>query len=334
MIFCNKCGHQNSDDSSFCSECGNKLIPICPFCHTELTKSAKFCQKCGKRLAEHEESDKALDIVSKISNGSVIAGDIHATIIYNQEIKRDENQNSPLNSQTQSSASDNQSKSLPSDSEKATNSNSATSHAEEAELSAFEYCKLDNGKYAILGLKDKNAVSVVIPNCVESIEDGAFYGCKFIEVKLSDSLVKIGNDAFANCENLAAVVFPRNLLKIGDRAFANCKQLGKITWMLKKWSWGVSDGLKIKSIGEEAFKNCEKLDVYIPNGWNGISVGNNAFQGDFYDNHSKKGRRFLQKNHPKLYRLILALIILGLCIGFPLLLLLILWIGLAIAEAM
>ena len=92
-------------------------------------------------------------------------------------------------------------------------------------LSVFECEKHQNGKYAILSLKNAMEMSITVPACVEAIADGAFEGSDLLEVTLSEGLVKIGNRAFANCREITKIHFPRSLKFIGDEAFAGCASL-------------------------------------------------------------------------------------------------------------
>lgn len=92
-------------------------------------------------------------------------------------------------------------------------------------LSVFECEKHQNGKYAILSLKNAMEMSITVPACVEAIADGAFEGSDLLEVTLSEGLVKIGNRAFANCRELTKINFPRSLKFIGYEAFAYCASL-------------------------------------------------------------------------------------------------------------
>ncbi|MBE6655052.1 MAG: hypothetical protein E7608_06305 [Ruminococcaceae bacterium] len=92
-------------------------------------------------------------------------------------------------------------------------------------LSVFECEKHQNGKYAILSLKNAMEMSITVPACVEAIADGAFEGSDLLEVTLSEGLVKIGNRAFANCRELTKIRFPRSLKFIGNEAFAYCVNL-------------------------------------------------------------------------------------------------------------
>ncbi len=51
-IYCSKCGHENTKDSSFCVVCGAKLSPLCPKCGLAILPSAQFCPHCGAKLSE------------------------------------------------------------------------------------------------------------------------------------------------------------------------------------------------------------------------------------------------------------------------------------------
>ncbi len=65
---------------------------------------------------------------------------------------------------------------------------------------------------------------IVIPSCVTTIGDGAFYSCdKLTTVTIPDSVTTIANGAFLGCKSLTSVTIPRNC-KVGDSAFPdNCK---------------------------------------------------------------------------------------------------------------
>src|SRR5665647_675465 len=72
MVFCNKCGRENKDFSTFCTDCGNKLLTsiksahnqeniplkemannefLCKQCGKQNKENTKFCITCGNRLA-------------------------------------------------------------------------------------------------------------------------------------------------------------------------------------------------------------------------------------------------------------------------------------------
>src|ERR1700728_3979960 len=47
---CSGCAAENAPDCRFCSECGTRLVSICPSCRFENAPAAKFCGGCGARL--------------------------------------------------------------------------------------------------------------------------------------------------------------------------------------------------------------------------------------------------------------------------------------------
>jgi len=223
MISC-KCGHQNPDGSLFCEECGNKLSVLCPACHKELAPGSKFCQYCGNKLTVDNVE------LGGLSGGSVVAGDVHTTIINHHN-----DQPSPASLRCHTCG-----KELPQSAkfnlkcsvcglyfcnEHIDVSNHMCPSCTEKTLSAFEYRRYDNGKYAIIGVKNKDNPSIVIPNCVETIEAGAFIGCTALTVTLPSGLLRIGDRAFADCESLVTIKFPFSLKYIGAEAFRNCRSL-------------------------------------------------------------------------------------------------------------
>lgn len=70
---------------------------------------------------------------------------------------------------------------------------------------------------------NKKIKKVIIPNTIKEIDDRAFYNCPSLkEVDLSNatSLLKIGDEAFAQNPNLGNLILPDNLQIIGMKAFA------------------------------------------------------------------------------------------------------------------
>lgn len=110
--------------------------------------------------------------------------------------------------------------------------------------------------------------SATIPEGVTAIGDGAFKGCIFFALQsLPNSLVSIGNEAFADCRNLSNVVIPDNVVSIGDGAFSGCESMAYLTI-----------GESVATIGNKAFSYCTNLaDVVIPD--NVTSIGAGAFEG-------------------------------------------------------
>ncbi|MBR6807155.1 MAG: leucine-rich repeat domain-containing protein [Clostridia bacterium] len=103
--------------------------------------------------------------------------------------------------------------------------------------------------------------SVVIENGVTSIGADAFNGQLIEELKIPDSVTKIGANAFANCRSLTEITIPDSVTKIGANALTNCRSLTEIT---------IPDS--VTEIGERAFYNCYNLEtVVLPDSLTAIS---------------------------------------------------------------
>src|SRR3990170_6443475 len=59
---CPTCGHSNSDDASFCSNCGTSLVSTCPVCSTPYTAGSSFCSKCGAPLGSNAPARPEQDL--------------------------------------------------------------------------------------------------------------------------------------------------------------------------------------------------------------------------------------------------------------------------------
>ena len=80
-------------------------------------------------------------------------------------------------------------------------------------------------------------------------------------------VVKIGDDAFRDCDNLTSVTFGGRVTEIGESAFQGCTGLTSVT---------ISSS--VTEIGTSAFRNCSGLtSVTIPNSV--TSIGVSAFYG-------------------------------------------------------
>ena len=83
---------------------------------------------------------------------------------------------------------------------------------------------------------------------VVSIGDNAFREKDVVSVTIPDSVTLIGSSAFFSCSKLKSVVIGKSVVTISDYAFKNCKSLEKIV---------IPDSVKI--IKESAFFWCENL---------------------------------------------------------------------------
>ena len=85
---------------------------------------------------------------------------------------------------------------------------------------------------------------------------------------IPDSVIKIADSSFSDCEALRYVDIPSSVKEIGSLAFFKCKSFEKIE---------IPDG--VKSIGSDGFSYCEKVSyVYVPESVE--FIGHHAFYGN------------------------------------------------------
>ena len=103
--------------------------------------------------------------------------------------------------------------------------------------------------------KNTTTRSVVLPDTVEEIAEGAFVDMDVLEtVELPSSLRYIGRSAFRDCKRLKIIDFPEGLKEIDSFAFAGCTSL--ISALLPD---------SLKTLGDEAFCKCISLEeVRLP----------------------------------------------------------------------
>ena len=113
----------------------------------------------------------------------------------------------------------------------------------------------------VLGL-----ASAVIPETVVSIGDYAFaYRKNLSEMAIPSSVTAIGSYAFANCENLKTIEVSQSVKSIQSCVFKNCVSLTKATWRT------------LVSVPDSVFENCSALtDVKLSNV---TKIGERAFSG-------------------------------------------------------
>ncbi len=95
---------------------------------------------------------------------------------------------------------------------------------------------------------DRDSVKTVMVTGINSIGDNAFYDCSNLAaVTLADSLTEIGSNAFRDCDKLALIALPDGLKVIGSRAF---------------YYSGLKSAVipaSVTSIGTDAFGWCSQL---------------------------------------------------------------------------
>ena len=120
---------------------------------------------------------------------------------------------------------------------------------------------------AFYGCNFGNYASIIIPDSVTSIGEGAFSHCTMWSVKIGASVTSIGNYAFYCCTYLSSITIPNSVISIGNFAFGSCQNL-----------YSVVIPNFVVSIGDNAFYYCEKLNSLII-GNSTISIGTSAFAG-------------------------------------------------------
>ncbi len=113
----------------------------------------------------------------------------------------------------------------------------------------------------VLGL-----ASAVIPETVVSIGDYAFaYRKNLSEIAIPSSVTAIGSYAFANCENLKTIEVSESVKSIQSCVFKSCVSLTKAIWRT------------LVSVPDSAFEGCSALtDVKLSNV---TKIGERAFSG-------------------------------------------------------
>lgn len=121
----------------------------------------------------------------------------------------------------------------------------------------------DNESYCVVSYcLNRTDENVEIPEYIEYEQEKylvkevgyrAFFNDKIVKnIKLPDSIVKFGESAFAQCENLETMNFPENLEYIDNSALRYCEKL-----IVNKFP------NKLKWIGDEAFAMCYSLTSLI-----------------------------------------------------------------------
>ena len=142
-----------------------------------------------------------------------------------------------------------------------------------ANSTAFTYEIIDNSSISITGYSGSDT-AVIIPETIDGytvteISSNVFIDCtKITEIKLPETLQKIGYCALEGCTGLTKLDVPDNVTSIEEYAFEGCTGLTALE---------LPDGVTF--IGGGALSGCENLQrVNYPRSLN--SAGGEIFQGD------------------------------------------------------
>jgi len=109
---------------------------------------------------------------------------------------------------------------------------------------------------------------IIAARGITSIGDQAFADCENLTaLSLPEGIQRIGTKAFRFCENLKTVDLPDSVYQLEDEAFWGCGDLEQVTF-----------GMGIQYIGMEAFWGCSRLEqVLLPDSVKELGAG--AFSG-------------------------------------------------------
>lgn len=120
--------------------------------------------------------------------------------------------------------------------------------------------------------KNSNIESIVLPDTVTTIGDGAFCNTNLKSIT-ANGICNLNKRCFYGCEQLTDINFP-TLKYVGDEALSGCKMLKTINLPeCTEVGWSAFKGCamqeivlkKASSLGENTFSNCSNLEtLYIP----------------------------------------------------------------------
>lgn len=141
------------------------------------------------------------------------------------------------------------------------------------------------------GKKDK---FYEIPNTVTKIENGAFGQCENLEkITMNDNVLKIGAAAFSGCYDLKEIKLSNSIKKLKQTTFARCVNLKNIKLpknleLLETFVFNGCENLEeiaipetVKEINNNIFNDCNKLNkIKVTNKW---IKSHPDFEAHFYE---------------------------------------------------
>jgi len=165
-------------------------------------------------------------------------------------------------------------------------------HEPYGNLELPSYVTLNGVTYTVTSIganvfKGTPLTSVIIPNTITWIGDGAFQQCIDIStITIGSSVTSIGESAFNGCSRLVSITIPESVTSIGIYAFGGCTRLNSVSIGNSVVGAGMFAGCtnltsvvlseSVTSIGKSAFSNCTSLTSFTI-GDSVTSIGNDAF---------------------------------------------------------
>ena len=137
-----------------------------------------------------------------------------------------------------------------------------------------------DGKTLVKYVSRTTNKSFEVPNLVNKIEPGAFFGCSSLEsIVISEDIDVIESEMFGGCESLETIYIGNNIRQIEKRAFARCKSLKNIIVDPLNTTYMSIDGNLYSKDGSVLIKYAsgkQTTDFKIPQGV--IAINENAFE--------------------------------------------------------
>lgn len=132
---------------------------------------------------------------------------------------------------------------------------------------------------------------ITIPNTVVEIGDYAFANCNnLVQFAIPEGIIKLGSNVFAGCINLENIIITDSVTELGYSVFKDCTKLkdiiipNTVTTMGESLFYGCTNlksvvlPTNITKIGSYDFYKCNNIEtIIIPE--NVVEIGNNAFDG-------------------------------------------------------
>ena len=124
------------------------------------------------------------------------------------------------------------------------------------------------GTSAFVGCGGDLVMNANIANGATASE-GIFYGTKFNNVTIGETVVEVGDYAFAGCNTIENVELGANVATLGKSAFKGCSALEAVA---------IDGASQLSTLGSEVFSGCSALKgVTIPDGV--VAIPDSAFEG-------------------------------------------------------